>query len=128
MDSIDIGGTEMGGCYRRTGAILQAARSEVVPPITGEPLRAHRLGPSNDLPRAVCRQREFETTAPAFRIATSVGGVLTGRGADIIVIDDCHSSMDWEPGRHRPPIGVGSQSGGTDPQGRARQRTPRQYP
>src|SRR5271155_147533 len=31
---------------------------------------------------------EFETTAQGRRIATSVGGVLTGRGADVIVIDD----------------------------------------
>ena len=31
---------------------------------------------------------EFETTAQGFRIATSVGGALTGRGADIIIIDD----------------------------------------
>ncbi len=31
---------------------------------------------------------EFATTAQGSRVATSVGGVLTGRGADIIVIDD----------------------------------------
>ena len=31
---------------------------------------------------------EFETTAQGCRIASSVGGVLTGRGADIIIIDD----------------------------------------
>ena len=31
---------------------------------------------------------EFETMAHGCRIATSVGGVLTGRGADIIIIDD----------------------------------------
>jgi predicted phage terminase large subunit-like protein len=31
---------------------------------------------------------EFETTAGGGRIATSVGGVLTGRGADLIVVDD----------------------------------------
>jgi hypothetical protein len=31
---------------------------------------------------------EFETTARGCRVATSVGGVLTGRGADIIIIDD----------------------------------------
>src|SRR6516162_3065539 len=31
---------------------------------------------------------EFETTVQGFRIATSVGGVLTGRGADFIIIDD----------------------------------------
>jgi predicted phage terminase large subunit-like protein len=31
---------------------------------------------------------EFETTVGGCRLSTSVGGVLTGRGADIIVIDD----------------------------------------
>ena len=31
---------------------------------------------------------EFETTALGCRLATSVGGVLTGRGADLIIIDD----------------------------------------
>jgi predicted phage terminase large subunit-like protein len=31
---------------------------------------------------------EFMTTAQGFRMATSVGGVLTGRGADIIILDD----------------------------------------
>jgi len=31
---------------------------------------------------------ELETTRQGCRLATSVGGVLTGRGADIIVIDD----------------------------------------
>src|SRR6266403_280756 len=31
---------------------------------------------------------DYETTAGGYRLSTSVGGVLTGRGADIIVIDD----------------------------------------
>jgi predicted phage terminase large subunit-like protein len=31
---------------------------------------------------------EFETTTGGFRLSTSTGGVLTGRGADIIIIDD----------------------------------------
>jgi predicted phage terminase large subunit-like protein len=31
---------------------------------------------------------DFMTTREGFRMATSVGGVLTGRGADIIIIDD----------------------------------------
>jgi hypothetical protein len=31
---------------------------------------------------------EFDTTAQGCRLATSVGGVLTGRGANLIVIDD----------------------------------------
>ena len=31
---------------------------------------------------------EFMTTGQGFRLSTSVGGVLTGRGADFIIIDD----------------------------------------
>jgi hypothetical protein len=31
---------------------------------------------------------EFETSEGGFRLSTSVGGVLTGRGADIIIVDD----------------------------------------
>jgi len=32
--------------------------------------------------------QEFVTTQQGFRLATSVGGVLTGRGADFLIIDD----------------------------------------
>ena len=32
--------------------------------------------------------QEFATTQYGYRLATSVGGVLTGRGADVIIIDD----------------------------------------
>ena len=32
--------------------------------------------------------QEFATTKQGFRLSTSVGGVLTGRGADYIIIDD----------------------------------------
>jgi hypothetical protein len=32
--------------------------------------------------------QEFVTTRQGYRLATSTGGVLTGRGADIILIDD----------------------------------------
>jgi predicted phage terminase large subunit-like protein len=32
--------------------------------------------------------QEFITTAQGFRLSTSVGGVLTGRGADYLIIDD----------------------------------------
>jgi hypothetical protein len=31
---------------------------------------------------------EFDTTAQGCRLATSIGGVLTGRGADLVIIDD----------------------------------------
>jgi hypothetical protein len=32
--------------------------------------------------------QEFMTTHNGFRLATSVGGVLTGRGADLLIVDD----------------------------------------
>jgi predicted phage terminase large subunit-like protein len=32
--------------------------------------------------------QEFVTTAQGYRLATSIGGVLTGRGADLLIIDD----------------------------------------
>ena len=32
--------------------------------------------------------QEFVTTRQGYRLATSIGGVLTGRGADLIIIDD----------------------------------------
>jgi len=33
-------------------------------------------------------QQEFSTTAGGYRLATSVGGTLTGRGGNVIVLDD----------------------------------------
>src|SRR5262245_23007969 len=33
-------------------------------------------------------ESEFETTGRGYRLATSVGGTLTGRGGDILIIDD----------------------------------------
>ncbi len=47
-----------------------------------KPLFATRLSPQKSA------MDEFETMAHGFRLATSVGGVLTGRGADAIIIDD----------------------------------------
>ena len=37
---------------------------------------------------------EFETTQGGCRLSTSVGGVLTGRGANIIIIDDPLKASD----------------------------------
>lgn len=37
---------------------------------------------------------EFRTTVHGFRIATSVGGPLTGKGADILIIDDPMKASD----------------------------------
>ncbi|MBV8400490.1 MAG: terminase, partial [Acetobacteraceae bacterium] len=46
-----------------------------------------RLFPARLSPQRQAVQ-EFVTTAQGYRLATSVGGVLTGRGADVIIIDD----------------------------------------
>jgi predicted phage terminase large subunit-like protein len=43
---------------------------------------ATRIGPFKNT------ETEIELTARGFRLATSVGGTLTGRGGDIIIIDD----------------------------------------
>ena len=37
---------------------------------------------------------EFETTDGGYRLSTSVGGVLTGRGADVIIVDDPMKAED----------------------------------
>ncbi len=47
-----------------------------------------RLFPHTHLSLEKQSVNEFMTTAQGFRMATSVGGVLTGRGADVIVLDD----------------------------------------
>lgn len=46
------------------------------------------LFPSTRLSAERQAVQEFATTQNGFRLATSVGGVLTGRGADFIIIDD----------------------------------------
>jgi predicted phage terminase large subunit-like protein len=47
-----------------------------------------RLFPATRLSPQRAAMPEFDTTAQGCRLATSVGGVLTGRGADLIIIDD----------------------------------------
>lgn len=44
--------------------------------------RGTRINPKRDT------QSEVETTKRGFRLATSVGGTLTGRGADFLILDD----------------------------------------
>lgn len=39
-------------------------------------------------------ETEIETTAAGFRLATSVGGTLTGRGGDCIIVDDPLKALD----------------------------------
>jgi predicted phage terminase large subunit-like protein len=47
-----------------------------------------RLFPRTRLSTEKQSVNEFTTTAQGFRLSTSVGGVLTGRGADLIILDD----------------------------------------
>ena len=47
-----------------------------------------RLFPNTQLSSERQAMEEFATTKQGFRLSTSVGHTLTGRGADIIIIDD----------------------------------------
>ena len=47
-----------------------------------------RLFPNTHLSLEKQSVNEFMTTAQGFRLSTSIGGVLTGRGADLIILDD----------------------------------------
>ena len=47
---------------------------------------------------------EFETTQGGYRLSTSVGGVLTGRGADVIIVDDPMKAGDALSDRRRQDV------------------------
>jgi hypothetical protein len=47
-----------------------------------------RLFPQTRIDKAKDTETEVRTTKRGYRLATSVGGTLTGRGGDIIIIDD----------------------------------------
>ena len=47
-----------------------------------------RLFPRSTLQKGRSAEMDFSTTAGGGRLSTSVGGTLTGRGGDIIIIDD----------------------------------------
>ncbi|TMJ36786.1 MAG: hypothetical protein E6G86_18165, partial [Alphaproteobacteria bacterium] len=48
----------------------------------------HRLFPNTRISNAKDTELEFATTRGGNRLATSIGGTLTGRGGNLIVIDD----------------------------------------
>lgn len=52
------------------------------------------LFPGSGLNPRKCGQEEFETLAGGARIATSAEGTLTGRGGDIIILDDIIKPQD----------------------------------
>jgi predicted phage terminase large subunit-like protein len=47
-----------------------------------------RLFPSTRLNPRRLAEHDFQTTRGGFRLATSTGGTLTGRGGDILIVDD----------------------------------------
>ena len=47
-----------------------------------------RVFPRTRLNPRKATEAEFETTGGGYRLATSVGGTLTGRGGDILIVDD----------------------------------------
>jgi predicted phage terminase large subunit-like protein len=53
-----------------------------------------RLFPRTRLNPRKTSETEFETTGRGSRMATSVGGTLTGRGADLLIIDDPMKGQD----------------------------------
>ena len=53
-----------------------------------------RLFPRTRINRKKNAEDEFETTAKGYRLSTSVGGTLTGRGGNIIIIDDAIKPHD----------------------------------
>jgi predicted phage terminase large subunit-like protein len=52
------------------------------------PFPGTRIGPYKDT------ENEIELTARGYRLATSIGGTLTGRGGDVIIIDDPLKPID----------------------------------
>jgi len=54
----------------------------------------HEIFPSLQLSKSKNTQTEFITTRGGGRLAVSVGGTLTGRGADMIIIDDPLKPME----------------------------------
>ena len=55
-----------------------------------------RCFPQADLNPNKNTQHEFMTRKLGYRLATSVGGTLTGRGGNIIIVDDPHKSDEVE--------------------------------
>jgi predicted phage terminase large subunit-like protein len=53
-----------------------------------------RVFPRTELNPQKISEGEFETTRHGFRLATSVGGTLTGRGGSILIIDDPINAED----------------------------------
>jgi predicted phage terminase large subunit-like protein len=63
-----------------------------------------RLFPGTRISAAKDTELEVMTTARGFRYATSVGGTLTGRGGNLLILDDPLSSQDAHSERARESL------------------------
>lgn len=75
--------------------IVVASYSQELANMLGRQTRAimqsdwyRRLFPSTRLNPKRTVEHDFQTTRGGFRLATSTGGTLTGRGGDVIIVDD----------------------------------------
>ena len=71
--------------------------------VTRSPLY-QRLFPNTRISAAKDTELEVMTTARGFRYATSVGGTLTGRGGNLLILDDPLSSQDAHSERARESL------------------------
>src|SRR5499427_227493 len=55
-----------------------------------------RVFPGTKLNPKKASESEFETTKRGYRLATSVGGTLTGRGGEVLIVDDPIKANDAE--------------------------------
>jgi predicted phage terminase large subunit-like protein len=63
-----------------------------------------RLFPATRISREKNSEMEFVTTAQGYRYSTSIGGTLTGRGANYIIIDDSLKADEAMSDVYRPGV------------------------
>jgi len=58
-----------------------------------------RVFPGTKIDDAKNTENEFMTTDRGYRLSTSMGGVLTARGGNIVIVDDRPNPLTAFPGR-----------------------------
>lgn len=61
----------------------------------------NKLFPKTKIMPGCNTKSKFTTTHQGFRLATSIGGTLTGEGGDILIVDDPHTPMQAQSRKHR---------------------------
>ena len=71
--------------------------------LIGDP-RYHELFPNTEVHTDAAAAGKWKTTAKGEYFAIGVGGTLTGRGGDLIIIDDPHSEQEAKQAESKPEI------------------------